>query len=258
VLLGLAEGRLKFVRRWWINLSKRRLRDYCLISRCDIPLRWLGGGSLLNDDVCLRSFWLVHNLQDGGCKRALSLADHNLCSNVNDFVTVIVLQEVLSQLQTLIEVMCLPQRDRLASSISPSLICRDGRVKGLHLEVSRIHWALTIIQCVSQPIFVIRRFLRAAWTEIDLGLDLGYMRFNLWQVALLLGRRHQSRHGYRSLEFRWGLPELHLRVHEGFREFLSDIAHGLPWLVLFWVLRNKFLSTNPLRLVMLPPFGSCK
>jgi hypothetical protein len=154
--------------------------------------------------------------------------------------------------------MSLPQRDRLARSISPSLISRDGRVKGLHLEVSRIHRALTIIQCVSQPIFVIRRFLRTAGTEIDLGLDLRYMGFNLWQVALLLGRRHQSRHGYRSLEFRRCLPELHLRVHEGFRKFLSDIAHRLPWLVLFWVLRNKFLSTNPLRLVMLPPFGSSK
>ena len=173
-------------------------------------------------------------------------------------MAVIVLQEVLSQLQALIEVMCLPQRDRLAHSISPSLICRDGWVKWLHLEVSRVHRALTIVECVFQPIFVIRRFLRTTGTEIDLGLDLGYMRFNLRHVALLLGRWHQSRHGYRSMEFRWGLPELHLRVHEGFREFLSDIAHRLPWLVFFWILRNKFLSTNPLRLVMLPPFGSCK
>ena len=152
--------------------------------------------------------------------------------------------------------MSLSKWGRVSYPISPSFIWRNCGIKRLHFKVSRIHWAFTIIDRIFDGIFLI---WRAPWTtmaEHDLWLDWINLSLNMRHIAFLLSWWDKACHWARSMKLWWCVSKLYLWVHEGLRKLFSDIACGLPSLIFFWVLRNKFFAANPLSFVMFSPFRS--
>jgi hypothetical protein len=259
--LCLTQSSLEF--NWWncSDLSKRRL-GLCGGARC------ARGNSLRRPSRNLVSsrgygFWILiiwlrefHNLRRSIGNWRINIGGSYLCSDINYFMTFIVLKKIFPYFQALIKVMSLSERRGLNSSIFPCFILWNHRIKWLYLEISVVNRTLTIINWVSQGFFFIWWFSWAWTSEIDLWFHSIYLGLCLGHVSFLLSRRNDCswcwvcRHKVRRCP-----SKLHLCIHKRLWEFLSNIAQRLPALILLRHLRNKFLS-HPFWFIVFSPFRS--